>query len=149
MICSNAEARQSTRRALEYLENLKNVDAEREGTQSYITALNYLLLLLTSSFFVVVALAAELETTKKTIYEEKATRLAANQSLAEERAARQIADQHLQASQEANFALNKDLSTQASLTATHQKFSAKSSALDRIIIKECEAHIKLQEQKRR
>jgi hypothetical protein len=50
MIGSNAEARQSTRRALEYLENLKNVDAEREGTQSYITALSYLLLLLTSTF---------------------------------------------------------------------------------------------------
>jgi hypothetical protein len=95
-------------------------------------------------------LAAELATTKKIVSEEKAARLVANQSLAEERATWQIADQPLRASQEANFALNKDLlSTQASLTATQEKFSTKSSALDCIIIKECKAHIKLQELKRR
>jgi RAB protein geranylgeranyltransferase component A len=31
MICSNAEARQSAQRVLQYLESLKNVETEREG----------------------------------------------------------------------------------------------------------------------
>jgi hypothetical protein len=40
--------------------------------------------------------------------------------------------------------LNQDLlSTHASLTATEEKLSSKSSALDHVVIKEREAHIKL------
>jgi hypothetical protein len=49
-ICSNAEARESTRWVLQYLESLKNVESEQEGNQFSFTASGYLLISLTSSF---------------------------------------------------------------------------------------------------
>jgi hypothetical protein len=61
--------------------------------------------------------------------------LATDQSLAEEKVVWQIADQALRSSQEANATLNWDLqSTQASVTATMEKLSSKSSALDLAVI---------------
>jgi hypothetical protein len=49
MIFSNAEASQSTRQVLQYLEILKDAKAEREGNQCSFTTSGYLLLLLTPS----------------------------------------------------------------------------------------------------
>jgi hypothetical protein len=65
--------------------------------------------------------------------------------LADEKATRRSTDQSLQAFEEANATLNHDLlSVHASLTATKEKLSSKSSALDHVVIKECEAQIKLE-----
>jgi hypothetical protein len=40
MVCSNAEARHSTQCVLHYLESLKDVEAEMEGTRSSFAASN-------------------------------------------------------------------------------------------------------------
>jgi hypothetical protein len=65
--------------------------------------------------------------------------------LAKEKTAWQVVDQSLRASDEAKAALSQDLqSAQASLTATTEKLISKSSALDFMMIRECEAKIKLQ-----
>jgi septal ring factor EnvC (AmiA/AmiB activator) len=66
-------------------------------------------------------------------------------ALAEERVARQVVDQALQASQETGDALTQDLqSAQASITATREKLSSKSVALNELVVQEREAQIKLQ-----
>jgi hypothetical protein len=39
-VCSNAEARHSTQRVLQYLESLKDVETDREGTHSSFSASN-------------------------------------------------------------------------------------------------------------
>jgi hypothetical protein len=65
--------------------------------------------------------------------------------LSEEKAARLATDQSLQASDVAKAALAQDLqSVQASLTATMKKLISKSSALDFVVIREREAEIMLQ-----
>jgi hypothetical protein len=93
---------------------------------------------------VLAALTAESKIAKKALVEEKTARLATDKSLAEEKAARWSVDQSFWASEEAKAALNQDLlSAHASLTAIEEKFSSKSSALDRAVIKEREAQIKL------
>jgi hypothetical protein len=70
--------------------------------------------------------------------------LAADQTSAKDKTARQVVDQSLWAFEEAKAALSHDLqSTQASLTATTEKLISKSSMLDLVLIRECEAKIKL------
>jgi hypothetical protein len=89
-------------------------------------------------------MATHLEAAEKALSEERAARLAADQSLAEEKVVRQIADQALRSSEEANAALNRDLqSAQASVTATMEKLSSKSLALDLVVIREREVQINL------
>jgi hypothetical protein len=102
--------------------------------------------------FFLIALTAELEAAKKALSKEKTARLAVEHSLAEEKATRRSADQSLCVSEEAKDALNQDLlSMQASLTATEEKLSSKSSAFDHAVIRLCEAQIKLEatEEKRK
>jgi hypothetical protein len=43
MSCSNADARLSARRILQYLESLKDAEAKREGNKSSFTASGYLI----------------------------------------------------------------------------------------------------------
>jgi predicted RNA-binding protein YlxR (DUF448 family) len=94
---------------------------------------------------VLVTLAARLEADEKVMSEERAAWLAINQSLAEKKVARQIADRSARSYQEANTALNQDLqSVQAFVTATMEKLSSKSSALDLAVIWEREVQINLQ-----
>jgi hypothetical protein len=64
--------------------------------------------------------------------------------LAEEKAARQAINQSLLSSNEANALLAQELeSIQASLTATSNKLSSKSSALDHAMIQEQQMKIQL------
>jgi hypothetical protein len=102
------------------------------------SVVNFIILVLT-------AIIAELETSKKALAKERSARLVADRSLAEQNAAQQSANQSLRASEEAKAALNKDLlSTHASLTATEEKLSSKSSAFDCVVIMEREVQIKLE-----
>jgi chromosome segregation ATPase len=81
---------------------------------------------------------------KKTLFEEKVARSTADQDLAEEKATRQSTEQSLQCFNEANTLLAKELdSTWASLTATTDKLSSKSSALDHLVIWEQQMKIQL------
>jgi chromosome segregation ATPase len=65
--------------------------------------------------------------------------------LAEEKAAWQYVEQSLQSSNEANALLAKELdSTRASLTATTDKLSSKSGALDYLVIREQQTKIQLE-----
>jgi hypothetical protein len=92
-----------------------------------------------------VALVVHLEAAEKVLSEERASRLATNQYLAEEKAARQLADRSAWSYQKANATLNQDLqSAQASVTATMEKLSSKSSALDFVVIPEREVQLNLQ-----
>jgi hypothetical protein len=78
------------------------------------------------------------------VSEERAGRLATDQSLAEEKAAWQIVDQALRSSQETAASLTQDLqSAQASIIVTMEKLSFKPSALDHTVIREREAQINL------
>jgi hypothetical protein len=71
--------------------------------------------------------------------------LTADQTSAKDKTARQVVDQSLWAFEEAKAALAHDLqSAQASLTATIEKLISKSSMLDLVLIRGCEAKIKLQ-----
>jgi hypothetical protein len=89
-------------------------------------------------------LTTALTAARKVLSEEKVARSAAdrarsaaNWALAEEKTARQVVDQSLQSSNEANALLARELeSTRASLTATTDKLSSKSSALDHAVIQE-------------
>jgi chromosome segregation ATPase len=77
---------------------------------------------------------------RKALSEEKAV----NWALAEEKAARQAINQSLLSSNEANALLARELeSTQASLTATTDKLSSNSSALDTTVIREQQIKIQL------
>jgi hypothetical protein len=83
------------------------------------------------------------------VSEERAGRLATDQSLAEEKAAWQIVDQALRSSQETAASLTQDLqSAQASIIVTMEKLSFKPSALDHTVIREREAQINFREEKK-
>jgi hypothetical protein len=85
-------------------------------------------------------LSIELAVARKALSKEKA----ANRALAEEKATRQAIDQSLLSSNEANALLARELeSTQASLTATTDKLSSNSSALDTTVIREQQIKIQL------
>jgi hypothetical protein len=75
---------------------------------------------------------------------EKAARSAVDRSLAEEKTAQHITEQALQSSNDAKAELARELgSTKASLTATHDKLTSKSAALDVAVIREQQAKIQM------
>jgi chromosome segregation ATPase len=75
---------------------------------------------------------------------EKAARSAADGSLAEDKTARHAAKQALQSYNDAKDELARELeSTQASLTATHDKLTSESYALDTVVILEQKMNIQL------
>jgi chromosome segregation ATPase len=81
---------------------------------------------------------------KKALSKEKAARSAADQALAEEKATRQTVEQSFLSSNEANTLLARELdSTRASLNATTEKLSSKSSTLDYAVIQEQQMKIQL------
>jgi hypothetical protein len=81
---------------------------------------------------------------KKALSKEKTTRSTANRALAEEKAARQSVEQSILSFNEANTLLSRELdSTRAFLTATTDKLSSKSAALDHTIIQEQQMEIQL------
>jgi chromosome segregation ATPase len=70
--------------------------------------------------------------------------LAADWSLAEEKTTRHIAEQALQSFNDAKAELTRELeSTKASLTATHDKLTSKSTTIDVVVIQEQQAKIQL------
>jgi hypothetical protein len=130
---------------LQYLEGLKDVEADQQGNRSFLLLQSSNLIFANLMISALVALTAQLEAAEKVLSKEKAGRLATDQSLAMETATRQVNDQSLSASEEAKNALAQDLqSAQASLIATTEKLTSKSSALDFVVIREREAEIKLQ-----
>jgi hypothetical protein len=143
-VYSNTEARHSAQRVVQYLENLKDVEDDREGTHSSSAASNLWFCLLTLWFLRFVVLTALLAAAQKVLSEEKASRSAADRSLAQENTAWQITKQPLQTSvhYRANLARNLEL-VQASFTATTSRLTSKSSALDTAVIQEHEMEIKL------
>jgi hypothetical protein len=144
MIRSTAEARDFARLLADYLEGLKDMEAGRVGTHSSFAASSLQFFFLTLPCFGFVALTTELVAARKALSEEKGdwsttdrARSATDRALAEEKAARQALDRSLLSSTEANALLARELeSTQASLTATSNKLSSKSSALDHAVIRE-------------
>jgi hypothetical protein len=86
MACSNADARHCARWILQYVESLKDAEADQEGNKYSFTVSRYLLF---ADFLILilVALTAHLEATEKALPEERAARPAINQSLAEEKVA--------------------------------------------------------------
>jgi chromosome segregation ATPase len=144
MVCSNTKASDSTQRVLHYLESLKDVEIEREGTHSSFDASNLWFSLLTLWFLGLVALTVELATSKKVLSEEKASWSATDRSLAEEKAAHQTTEQPLQTLNEARANLEQDLeSVQASFTTTASKLASKLSALDVAVVQEHKMEIQL------
>jgi hypothetical protein len=134
MICFAVKAKDSIIWVAAFLEGLKDVEADREGTFSSFTTSSLWFLFGLRDVSGFAALIVEL---RKTLSEEKAARSAADQALAEEKAAQHSAEQSLQSSNEANALLAKELdSTRASLTATTDKLSSKSAALDHSMIRE-------------
>jgi hypothetical protein len=123
---------------------LKDTKADRAGTHPSFVALSLRFFVLTLPCSGFVALTTALTAARKVLSEEKVARSAAdrarsaaNWALAEEKTARQVVDQSLQSSNEANALLAQELeSTRASLTATTDKLSSKSSALDHAVIRE-------------
>jgi hypothetical protein len=74
--------------------------------------------------------------------DEKVAQSATDRSLAEEKATRQVAEQDLQTSNDAKAELARELETgHTSLTATHDKLSIKSTALDTAVIQKDEVKI--------
>jgi chromosome segregation ATPase len=150
-IWSTTEARDFTRLLADYLEGLKDNEADQAGTHSSFAALSLRFFVLTLPCSRFIALTTELSAAKKVLSEEKATRSAtdrarsaADRALAEEKATRQAADQSLLSSNETNVLLARELeSTQASLTAISDKLSSKSSALDHAVIREQQMKIQL------
>jgi hypothetical protein len=81
---------------------------------------------------------------RKALSKEETARSGVDRALAEEKAARQAANRSLLSSNEANALLARELEfTQASLTATSNKLSSKSSALDTAVIWEQQMEIQL------
>jgi transcriptional regulator with GAF, ATPase, and Fis domain len=82
-------------------------------------------------------LTAQLAAAQKALSKEKSAWSAADRSLAEEKPARQAVKQALKSSDDAKAKQAQELeTTQASLTATHDKLTVKSTALDTQVIRE-------------
>jgi hypothetical protein len=123
------------------MEGLKDAEADREGTLSSFTASSLWFFSWLHDVSGFAALTAEL---KKVMSKEKVARPATDRTLAKEKAARQATEQSLLNSNEAKALLAKELdSTQASLTATTDKLSSKSFALDHAVIREQQMKIRL------
>jgi hypothetical protein len=88
---------------------LKDTEADQVGTHSSFAALSHQFFVLTSQCSRFVTLTTELATSRKALFEEKATRLAADRFLAKEKAAQQVTDQSLLSSNEANALLAREL----------------------------------------
>jgi hypothetical protein len=144
MIRSTVEARDFARLLADYLEGLKDTEADQAGTHSSFATSSLQFFVLTSQYSGFVALTTELMAARKELFETKDVRSAADWALAEEKAAWQVADQSLPSSNEANALLAWELeSTRASLIATTDKLSTKSSALDHVVIREQQMKIHL------
>jgi hypothetical protein len=82
---------------------------------------------------------------QKALSKEKTVHSTIDKALAEERTARQVVEQALQSSKEANAKLAQELeTTQAFLTATRDKLTAKSYALDTQVIQVNQGRIQLE-----
>jgi hypothetical protein len=127
---SAAKALDFCRRTAEFLEGLKNRDADQQGnpfTPSLFLSIS--LADLRPSLFAV--LANNLKAAQKALSDEKSVRLGAENSLAEGKTTRQAAEQSLQQSKDASATLALELeNAQISLAATHDKLDSKSKALD-------------------
>jgi chromosome segregation ATPase len=100
------------------------------------------LLIKWSSFSV--ALITQLAAAQVALSKEKAARSAVNHSLAEKKTVWHTVEQALQNSNDDKAELTQELeSTKASLTATHDKLTSKSSALDVTVIQEQQAKIQM------
>jgi hypothetical protein len=144
MIRSTAKAREFARLLADYLEGLKDMEAGRVGTHSSFAASSLQFFFLTLPCFGFVAWTTELVAAGKALSEEKGAWSTTDRALAKEKAARQAVDRSLLSSTEANALLARELeSTQASLTATSNKLSSKSSALDHAVIREQQLKIQL------
>jgi chromosome segregation ATPase len=120
------------------------MEANWAGTHSSFTAssLRFFVLILQCSEFV--ALTTELATARKAMFEEKAARSAIDRALPEKKAAQRAVNQSLLSSNKANALLSLELEfTQVSLTATTDKLSSKSSALNTAVIREQQMKIQL------
>jgi chromosome segregation ATPase len=83
----------------------------------------------------IVALTTQLIAMQEALAKEKTARLPIDRSLAEEKTAHHATEQALQNSNDAKAELTQELkSTKASLTATHDKLTNKSAALDVVVI---------------
>jgi hypothetical protein len=134
MICSIVEAKDSVQWVTAFLEGLKDVESDQEGTLSSFTASRLWFFFWLCDVSGLAALTVEL---MKALSEEKAARSAADRALAEEKATQQAVEQSLMSSNEANTLLTKELdSSRASLTTTTEKLSSKSFALDHAVIQE-------------
>jgi hypothetical protein len=91
-----------------------------------------------------IALTTQLAAVQEVLSKEKTTRLYADRSLAEEKTAWRAAEQALQNSNDAKAELTQELeSTKAYLTATHDKLTSKSVALDVAVIREQQDKIQM------
>jgi hypothetical protein len=125
-----------------FSEGLNDAKVDREGTLSSFTTSSLWSFSWLHDVFGFAALIAEL---KKTLSKEKATWSAVDQALAEEHASWQTAEQFLLSSNEPKTLPANELdSTRASLTATTDKLSSKSSALDHLVIWEQQMKIRLE-----
>jgi hypothetical protein len=89
-----------------------------------------------------IALTTQLAATQEALAKEKTARSAADRSLAEEKTVCHAADKALQNSNDAKAELTQELKfTKASLTATHDKLTNKSAALNVAVIQEQQAKI--------
>jgi chromosome segregation ATPase len=142
MIRSTVEAKDTVLRVADFLEGLKDAEANQEGTLSSFTASSLWLFSWICDVFGFAGLIAEL---KKALSNEKAARSVADRALDEEHATRQTTEQSLLSSNEANTLLANELhSTQDSLTTTTDMMSSNSSTLDHSVIREQQMKIRLE-----
>jgi hypothetical protein len=84
-----------------------------------------------------VALITQMIVMQEALAKQKTARSTANRSLAKEKIVHHAVEQALQNSNDAKAKLTQELeSTKASLTATHDKLTSKSAALDVAVIQE-------------
>jgi hypothetical protein len=107
-IQSTAKARDVARLLADYLDGLKDMEANRAGTHYSFAASSLRLFVLTLQCSRFVALTIELATARKLLSEEKAARSAIDRALAEKKAAWQADDQSLLSSNEANALLAQE-----------------------------------------
>jgi DNA repair exonuclease SbcCD ATPase subunit len=91
-----------------------------------------------------VALTTQLAVAQEALSKEKTAWSVVDRSLAEEKTTHHATEQALQNSNDAKAELTQELeSTKASLTATHDKLTSKSAALDVAVIQEQQAKIQM------
>jgi hypothetical protein len=127
---SAAEAWNFCRQTAEFLEGLKNRDADQQGnmfTPSLFLSFDLFGYLRPSLFAV---LANDSKATQKALSDEKSAQLGVENSLSEEKALRQAAEQSLQQFKDVNATLTLELeNAQTSLVATCDKLDSKLKVL--------------------